>query len=262
MSQQGTQGMTFEQMCESGMRIAEGICGIVTAPIDTALRPHHSTRFLNPFQLLLACCMMLLLPLAGRASSYLPMDDAGLFGLGTLSLLFFAGQVIHGPRLLRRMLRMELEDHSEFEGEALPFFRLLPFGSRFWIVRIFWEPIFVAVGAVQLKFLGLLDLPATLFLIVSAAMLAFKNYLGWYQSWLQLRLLMDARHIGPLLARAAAGKAPEDELAKVHMAGFQGSVPAEVRTAAIAQMAPRTPSLPPEIARLLSPVEPVAPRVA
>ena len=95
-----------------------------------------------------------------------------------------------------------------------------------------------------------------IYLLVCAAALAFKNYLCWYQAWLQLRTMMDTKFAGPLVAKAVTGKATEKELAAVHLAGFAGSVPPEIRAAAILQMAPKVPALPSEIAQLLSAVEP------
>ena len=63
------------------------------------------------------------------------------------------------------------------------------------------------------------------YLLICAAALAFKNYLCWYQAWLQLRTMMDTKFAGPLVAKAVTGKATEKELAAVHLAGFAGSVP-------------------------------------
>jgi hypothetical protein len=73
---------------------------------------------------------------------------------------------------------------------------------------------------------------------------------------------MDLRFAGPLVAKAATGKATERELAQIHLAGFPTSIPVEIRTAAIAEMAPRTVTLPPEIANLISPVEAEASQAA
>jgi len=93
---------------------------------------------------------------------------------------------------------MELEKHSQFEGEALPFFEHLPLGGSFWAVRVLWEPAFVAVVAIALRLLTILDRPAAVYLLICAAALAVKNYLCWYQAWLQLRTLMDTKFASPL----------------------------------------------------------------
>lgn len=257
---------SLQEMYQGGIRIAHGVCGIVTTPVEYFLRPFFGTRYFDPIQMMMTSIFMMLLPLFGRATNLLPMGGdypmRGYIGLGTLSFLFFASNLIHGPRLWRRIFHMEREQHSQFEGEALPFFAHLPLGNSFWAVRVLWEPLFVGVVAVILRLVTLLDRPAMIYLIVCAVMLAFKNYLSWYQSWLHLRTLMDAKFAGPLIAKAVSGKASEKELSQVHMAGFLGSVPAEIRAAAIVEMAPRTPSLPPEIAQLISAVEPVPTRAA
>jgi hypothetical protein len=258
MNENSNSGNAIQQLYRGSIRVAEGVCTIVTTPIEYFLRPFFGTRYFEPVQMMFTWLVMMALPILGQASAYLPVggDSPGLVGLGTLSTLFFLSHIIHGPRLWRRVLRMELEGHSEYEGEALPFFARLPYGHVFWVVRIFWEPAFVALVGIMGHLMRILDRPAMIYLIVCSLMLMFKNYLSWYQSWLQLRTLMDAKYTGPLIAKAVSGKATEKELAQVHMAGFVGSVPEEIRAAAIAEMAPRTPTLPPDIARLLSPVEP------
>lgn len=259
--------MTVEQYYLMCMRIVHYILSIVTMPVEYALRPFFSTRYFDPLQLVAAYALTMVLSIVGFAASKMPFSDSfhisdGLFGMGTIALLFFAANFIHGPRLWRRMFYMELEEHSQFEGDALPFFSQLPWGDSFWIVRIVWEPVFVFSAAISMRVMFILDTPAMVYLMVCAVMLGVKSFISWYQSWLHLRILMDARFAGPLVAKAAAGKATERELASIHMAGFAGSVPNEVRTAAISKMLPKVPALPAEIASLISPVEVETPKAA
>ena len=253
---------SLQDLYQGGIRVSQAICGIVTTPVEYALRPFFGTRYFDPIQMMFTCVLMSVLPLIGGLSSMVPLGGGdsypakGFLGLGSLSALFFLGSAIHAPRLWRRIFHMELEGHSMYEGDALPFFAHLPLGNSFWAVRVLWEPLFVAAVAIGLRLVTVLDRPAMIYLLVCAVFLAFKNYLCWYQNWLQLRTLMDTKFASPLVAKAVFGKASEKELAQVHMAGFVGSVPPEIRAAAIAQMAPRMPALPPEIAQLLSAVEP------
>jgi hypothetical protein len=196
--------------------------------------------------LLFTWIFMMCLPLFSIATGsrpFTPGADAssGLFGLGTLSLLFFASHAIHGPRIWRRVVNMAREQHSEYEGDTLPFFVELPFGDRFWMVRLVYEPLLVLVAAIVLHLIPVFDLPAMIYLIIAAALLAVKNFLSWYQSRLHLRTLMDAKFAGPLVAKAASGKATEEELAQVHLAGFPKNVPADIRMAAIIEMTPGRP---------------------
>jgi hypothetical protein len=259
---------TIQTMYQVGLRVAQNVCSIVTTPVEYALRPFFGTRYFDPIQLLFTWVLMLCLPLIGMGASYLPSGGAsgrfshGLIGLGTLSFLFFASHLIHGPRTWRRMIFMDLEQHSEYEGDAFPFFVELPLGHQFWIVRIVYEPALVFGAGVLLHLIRILDSPAMVYFIVAAVLLAVKNFLAWYQHWLRIRNLMDAKNAGPLLAKAASGTASERELAQVHLAGFPKDVPADIRMAAIAQMTPRASSLPDDIAQLISPVEPGAPRAA
>lgn len=260
--------LSLQDVYQGGITILQNICGIVTNPIELALRPCYGTRYFDPVQQVFTCVLMILLPVLGGLTSLLPLPGnpdyarPGVIGLGTLSLLFLAGSAAHAPRLWRRIFHMELEDHSRFEGPALPFFSHLPLGHSFWFVRVVWEPAFVAAAAIAMRLMSILDRPAMVFLLISAAMLACKNYLSWYQAWLHLRTMMDSKCVAPLLAKAVAGKATEKELAPIHMAGFVGVAPPEVKAAAIAQMAPKAPALPDDIARLISAVEPLPTQAA
>jgi hypothetical protein len=255
---------TLQQKYQAGVQIARNLCSIVTTPIEYALRPSFGTRYFDPIQLMLTWLLMLCLPFLGMASNDpdAPALSRGLLGLGTLSFLFFASHLIHGPRLWRRMMQMDREQHSEFEGDALPFFAELPFGDRFWPVRLAYEPVLVFVAGFVLHLIRILDSPAMVYLMVVSVFLAVKNFLTWYQSWLRVRILMDGKFAAPLVAKAASGKASERELAQVHLAGFPKGVPTDIKVAAIAQMVPRTPALPPDIAQLLSPLDSEAPRAA
>jgi hypothetical protein len=251
---------TLRELYQGGLNVAQGVCGIITTPVEYALRPFFGTRYFDPIQMMFTCLLMTLLPLLGGLTNMLPIAESdsggGYVGLGTVSMLFFVGSIIHAPRLWRRVFNMELEQHSQFEGEPLPFFEQLPLGKSFWAVRVLWEPAFVATLAIILRLVTILDRPAMVYLLVCAVALAVKNYLCWYQAWLQLRTMMDTKFAGPLVAKAVTGKATEKELARVHLAGFAGSVPPEIRAAAILQMAPKPAELPSEIAQLLSAVEP------
>jgi hypothetical protein len=51
---------------------------------------------------------------------------SGMFGLGSLSNLYFLLLFLNGFRLWRRMVYMHLKLYSEFEGPALPVFPLIP----------------------------------------------------------------------------------------------------------------------------------------
>lgn len=256
--QKGGGVMTLHDYYEMAMRISQSVFSIVTTPVEYFLRPTFGTRYFEPLQLMLTCLMMMALPaITGLTSMFSGGQTQGIVGLGTLSTLFFAAHLYHGPRLWLRIFYMEREQHSQFEGDALPFFGWLPFGHSFWIVRIFYEPAFVVGIGILLGITSVLTQSAATYLVIAGVMLSAKNYLSWYQSWLRLRILMDARFAGPLVAKAVSGKATENELASVHMAGFVGNAPADIKAIAIAQMAPPAPTLPPEIAQLVSAVEPV-----
>ncbi len=142
---------TLRELYQGGLNVAQGVCGIITTPVEYALRPYFGTRYFDPIQMMFTCLLMMLLPLVGQGLNLIPLggNGRGYIGLGTLSMLFFLGSIAHSPRLWRKVFKMELEKHSQFEGEPLPFFERLPLGQSFWAVRVLWEPAFVAVVAIS-----------------------------------------------------------------------------------------------------------------
>lgn len=159
----------------------------------------------------------------------------GLFGIGTLSKLFFLGSFVHGFRIWRRMIHLEQEKHSRSEGLALPIFRILPGG--FWLCRIVWEPLFVLAAAITLPNLFILQASAAHYLLLAAICLAMKQYTAWYREWEYLRDIMDNRFAGPIIAKVAENTATEDERATVHMASLPKDLPDDLRKDTIAHIA-------------------------
>jgi hypothetical protein len=245
---------TLEQMYKIGLELCRNVCSIVTMPIEFAIRPFFGTRYFNPIHAVFSWIIMLALPFAGTVGSRFGHSPGttGLIGMGTISFLFFAAHAIHGPRTWRRMLQMWREDVSRFENEALPFFSYLPYGNNFWLVRIVHEPALVMLTTLTLSLSHVLTHGAGVYFAVVAVALSFKGFIGWYLAWNEIRDHMDARYIGPLMARVATGRATETEAAKVHLAGFPKNIPPEVKHAVVQA---RIDKLPDEVASLLSPVQ-------
>jgi hypothetical protein len=151
----------------------------------------------------------------------------GLFDIGTFTNLFFLGSFIHGLRVWRRMVHPESEKFSWFEGPPLPIFRIVP--GTFWMIRIIYEPVFVFVTAIVLENFFILQSSAAHFLMVSAFMLAMKQYVAWYMQWQFLRELLDARNTGPIIAKIVDNSATEDELATIHLASIPKDIPDDLR---------------------------------
>jgi hypothetical protein len=71
----------------------------------------------------------------------------------------------------------------------------------------------------------------------SAAMLGMKQYVAWYLQWQFLRILIDARNAGPILAKIVGNAATEDDLAILHLASIPKDVPEDLRRDTAAHIA-------------------------
>ena len=237
--------MGAEQLQNYAMNVVEGFCSIVTMPIEIILRPQYGTRYFPVPIVFLSAMLMLFLPflssMATGVANMVPFHSAeapsGLFGIGSLSSLFFFISFLHGFRLWRRMIHMELEINSEFEGPPLPFFHLIPGSKSFWFTRIVLEPVFVFIVATVLEHIFIIQSGLSAYLHIAALMLAMKNFVVWYKAWLYVRILLDARSIGPIMAKLVENKATEDDLAPIHLASFPKNISPDIRQAAVSHIA-------------------------
>jgi len=76
-----------------------------------------------------------------------------------------------------------------------------------------------------------------IFFEISALALAMKNFIGWYRAWEYIRILIDMRFAGPIIARLAENRASDEDLAAVHLASFPKDIPDDIRRAAASHIA-------------------------
>src|ERR1039457_6543393 len=141
--------MTLEQFQKTAMNFMENLCGIVSMPVELILRPFYGTRYFPLPVSFFSMIMMVFLPFMSATATavvgMIPFHHSapviGLFGIGAFSYLYFLLLTVHGVRIWRRMIYMEKEQWSTFEGPPLPFFRLVPRSSSFWLPRIFYDAI-------------------------------------------------------------------------------------------------------------------------
>lgn len=238
--------ININQLQNLAMNIVENLCSVFTMPIEIILRPQYGTRYFPVPIFFFSAVLMVLLPffssMADSVTHMIPLRGAppppsGLFGIGSLSSLFFFLTFLHGFRLWRRMICMDLEDHSEYEGPPLPFFRLIPGSRSFWFTRIVIEPVFVFIAASVLEGLQLFQSGLASYLHLAALMLAMKNFICWYRAWEYIRKILDSRYVGPIIAKLVENKATEDDLAPMHLASFPKNIAADIRQTAVSHIA-------------------------
>ena len=161
----------------------------------------------------------------------------GMFGISSLSSLYFFLVFLHGFRIWRRMIYMELEDHSEYEGPPLPFFHLIPGSGSFWFTRVVIEPLFVFIGTSVLEGMHIFQPGLGTYLHLAALMLAMKTFIAWYRTWEYVRKILDTKFGGHLIAKLVENKASESDLAPIHLAGLPKNISPEVRQTALAHIA-------------------------
>jgi hypothetical protein len=135
------------------------------------------------------------------------------------------------------MLTPSRETNSRFEGDALPFFRLIPGGGKFWLTRIVLEPIVLVLTAGVMERLFIFESGLATYCYCAALALAMKSFIGWYRAWEYIRNLMDMRFAAPIVAKLADNRATQDDLAVLHLASFPEGLAPDIREAAVAHIA-------------------------
>jgi hypothetical protein len=238
--------LNAQQLQDTAMNTVETFCSIFAMPVEVILRPRYGTRYFSPPIVFFSAAVMLFLPLisatATAVTNIVPfmarvVPAQAMFDLASFSKLYFLLCFVHGFRLYRRMLRMELEAHSEFEGPPLPFFHLIPGSKSFWFTRIVLESAFVLIAAILLQNLFIIQSGLASFLEFAALCLAMKNFIGWYRGWEFLRKILDTRNAGPIIAKLVEDRATQDDLAQIHIASFPKNISPDLRQAAAAHIA-------------------------
>ncbi len=237
--------MNFNQMQDTAMNLVETVCSALCRPAEMIIRPWHGTRYFPVHVVFLSTIMMIGLPVfsmfANGVGSMLPFAHVqpplGLFGIGSLSKLYFLLGTVHGVRHYWRMIDMSRETNSQYEGAALFFFRLIPGGSSFWVTRIVLEPMFLLLTAGVLERLFIFESGLATYFECAALALAMKSFIGWYRAWEYIRNLMDMRFAAPIVAKLADNRATQDDLAVLHLASFPEGLAPDIREAAVAHIA-------------------------
>jgi hypothetical protein len=237
--------MRVEYLQSNAMELVYLICSVIAQPVEILLRPWYGTRYYPVPVTFFSAAMMLLLPgimlLFSNFMRMIPLlhvpQPVGMFALGDDAKLYFLAQAVHGVRLWRRMIFMERETHSQYEGPALPLFQLLPKGKSFWFVRIVLEPAFVLVLAIVLQDLFIAQSNLALYLKLAALALLMKQFFAWFRAWEYIRQILDTRIAALSIARLAEGQASEAELEPLHLASIPQNIDPEIRKATIAHVA-------------------------
>ena len=232
--------MHVEHLQNNAFNFVDAACGVIAQPVEILLRPGYGTRYYPVPVTAAAATLMLFLPIiAGVIMSIAHMIPfvtvpvpRGMFDLASLSELYFLVSAAHGWRLAKRMLYMERETHSKYEGSALPFFKLFPKGDSFWFTRIVLEPAFVFIVSIVLQDLYILQSPVSIYLRFAALALLIKSSIAYFRAWEFLRIAIDNRISAPILTKLVAGDATEEELAPLHLCSFPKGVDPEIRKSA------------------------------
>jgi hypothetical protein len=237
--------MNMEHLQNSSINLVETFCSIVSMPVEMIIRPQYGTRYFSIPVTFFSGLLMLMLPaLFAVVASIMQMipfnhyaPPPGMFDFGSLTRLYFMLCIGHGFRLWQKMLHMERELHSEYEGPPLPFFSLIPKSRSFWFTRIILEPCFVFLAATVLEDLFIVQGSLGTYLHFVALALAMKNFISWFRTWEVLRKILDMRNAAPAMARLIENKATEEDLAPMHLAGFPKNIDPQIRRAAAVHIA-------------------------
>jgi hypothetical protein len=232
--------LTISAMQEMATNVVDLFCSVICRPLEMIVRPWHGSRYQTPAVIALSSLMMIALPVIsaafGTVVGMIPFTHfappPGMFGIGSFSLLYFGLTFYHSIRIYRRMVRPELEEHSEYEGGPLPFIHLIPGSGSFWTTRIVIEPALIFAAATVLQSIYIIEPGLSTYLHFAALCLAMKEFISWYRAWEFLRRILDMRNAGPIIAKLIEDKATQEDLAPIHLSNFPRNISPDVRNTA------------------------------
>jgi hypothetical protein len=235
-SQGPSQKSSIDHFQDGMVDFVYNVCSIPCMLPEMFIRPWYGSRYFPPIIQFIAAILWAVIPsffsVAEGVSHMVPLmrfaPTYGMYGLGTLSKLFFLASFVHGLRIWRRMINPFREKNSMYEGPPLVFFRVFPL--PFWFTRIVLEPVAVFALAITLRNSFILQPAAASFLMFSAVMLAMKQYCAWYMFWQFFRGLLDAANAGPIIAKYVGNSATSEELETIHLAGAPKNLPDDIRS--------------------------------
>jgi hypothetical protein len=233
--------LNAQQLQDTAFNVVYFVCSVISMPVDIVLRPWYGTRYHQVAETFFSSLMMILLPafsaLATGVAHSIPFVGApapptGMFDIGSLSQMYFLLMFVHGIRTWRRMIHMEREDFSEFEGPPLPFFKLFPKSGSFWFTRIVLEPVFVFIASTILTNIFIFSSGLSLYLHIAAFCLLMKSFCAYYKEWEHLRITLDLKNVGPHLAEFIDNQASEHETPQIFVATIPKHTPPEIASIA------------------------------
>jgi hypothetical protein len=231
--------LNLRHMEDSALNGMEVVCSVISQPVEIMLRPWYGTRYFPVPVTALAAALMIFLPLiismlawVGHLIPFVNIPPPrGMVDFATFEELYFAFSAFHAYRLWQRMIHMERESHSQYEGAALPIFSLIPWFGTFWKTRILAEPLFVFLAAIVLRDFLIIQSPLAFYFQIAALALMGKNFVAWFRNWQFVRIRLDIRNAAPTIARLIDDQATEEELNQIHLASFPKNIDPEIRKA-------------------------------
>lgn len=185
------------------------VASVFTVPLELPLRRRFGTRYIKALTFFAGISIYNMVALfsvfgfqPGHHHSLIPPAVATMI----VSMAVYAGLFIHGTRIRKWMLNMDMEAHSESDGYTHSIFMLLPRPT--WAkVRCVYEPLAVLAATAALYGIGFMPFVLTCYFSFGALCLTLKNSIDWYKEWLAIRTIRDQQNNATELQRVALPKA-------------------------------------------------------
>ena len=247
---QSGQKSSLDALVDTAIDVNYCCASIVAAPVEILIRWFQGSRYNNILTLPLAQLILIAMTAAGLTGGHYVNGEHGLIGIGWVYAVFQIGLWAHYLHVINVMIHPEKERDSREDGVALAFWKMLPYGSSWNVVRFVYEPgLVIGVGIVG-TLIHLFTRTVGLYLVIAGLALVTKVSILWFRGWEWLRDILDQfgrtrRVFGD--GRQGGMEAVKDAIAKV-VARIPVSLPSGV-IQSVQQMASH--SLPAELQSLI-----------
>jgi hypothetical protein len=182
---------SIEAMVDTGINIAYTGASAVAAPAEILCRWWQGSRYNNIVILPLAQLGLIGLTVAGVTGGHYVNGGHGLIGIGWVYAAFQIGLWLHYLHVINVMIHPEKERDSREDGVPLAFWKLLPYGSSWNVVRFVYEPgLLIGAGVIGML-IHLFTRTVGLYLVIAGLALVVKVSIIWFRAWQWIRDILD-----------------------------------------------------------------------
>jgi hypothetical protein len=190
------------------------VVAIIALPFELMVRWWMGSRYHHIVVIALAPLPPLAITVASVTGAKL-LHSHALIGMGTVYAVMQLFLWLHYIHVFRVIAKPEREFLSREDGRPFPFWKYLPNGESWAMVRFIYEPGLLALAAVVLGLLHIFSAVVSVYFLVGAFALFVRTAFLYYFAWEYLRDILDQFNLSRRMAGGSNTSSSEEAIRRV-----------------------------------------------